>query len=76
MVTVAEARTLRDRVRRNPGFFFRELLGASVYDKQMEIAEAVRDNPQTTVFGCNAGDLAAYELALPCGMTPPGGHGV
>lgn len=46
--------------------FFREVLGEDPWEKQIEIAEAVRDNALTTVRGCHASgkDWGAGRLDL------------
>ncbi len=37
----------------DPRFFMKEVLGATPYDKQIEMMEAVRDNRRVSVVGCN-----------------------
>lgn len=40
--------------RQHPDFFFKYFLGVDVWDKQLEIAESVRDNRVTTVRSCHS----------------------
>ena len=53
MVTPADARTLVERSRDEPGWFFDNVLGVEPYAKQLEIVEALRDNQRVAVVGCN-----------------------
>ncbi|MFQ6026918.1 MAG: hypothetical protein ACE5Q6_05310 [Dehalococcoidia bacterium] len=43
----------REKSRRDPSYFFHNILGCRTYHKQIEMAEAVRDNPQVAVCGAN-----------------------
>ena len=53
MVTPADARTLVERSRDEPGWFFDNVLGVEPYAKQLEIVDALRDNQRVAVVGCN-----------------------
>ena len=53
MVTRTDARTLIERSRDDPAWFFDNVLGAEAYPKQLEIVEALRDNRRVAVVGCN-----------------------
>lgn len=49
----AEAATV-ERLRSDPVFFVREVLGAEPWEKQREILEGVRDYPEVAVASCHA----------------------
>ena len=50
----AEKSFLVDRARADPDYFWESVLGcASVYDKQLEMARAVRDHNRVAVVGAN-----------------------
>ena len=53
MVTANQAQTVITEARNNHGFFWRSVLGCQPYDKQLEIADALRDNRRVAVVGCN-----------------------
>ena len=53
MVTQAENKEIITRLRDNPGHFWKHVLGCRPYDKQMQMAEALRDNRRVAVVGCN-----------------------
>lgn len=45
---------LTERFRTEPDFFFEEVLGVELWEKQRQIALSVRDNPRTTVRSCHS----------------------
>ena len=45
--------SLIKRGRGDPVWFFEKVLGRKPYDRQIEIIEAVRDNPEVAVKGCH-----------------------
>src|SRR5690348_3619215 len=47
------ARQLIERIRRDPVWFSREILGFDPWSKQREILESVRDNEATAVRSCH-----------------------
>ena len=49
----ADARTLIQRSRDDPAFFWDSVLGAEPYPKQLEIIQALKDNQRVAVVGCN-----------------------
>lgn len=49
----ADARAFQRRAAAAPAWFIREVLGAAAYDRQIEMAESVRDYEQTSVVGAN-----------------------
>ena len=50
----AEKRLLVDRAKTDPAYFWESILGCpTVYDKQLEMAEAVRDHGRVAVVGAN-----------------------
>ena len=50
----AEKRFLVDRAKADPDYFWESVLGcASVYDKQLHMARAVRDHNRVAVVGAN-----------------------
>lgn len=51
--TPEQARAALDRIRADPVFFCREVLGFWPWSKQREILESVRDNPRTAVRSCH-----------------------
>lgn len=53
-VAPADAKSLRDRIQRDPIWFCRNVLGCDPYDRQLEMIEAVRDHEQVSVVGANA----------------------
>ena len=53
MVRASDARILRERLRRDPEFFQREVLGWDPWEKQVEIACSVRDHKKTAVKSCH-----------------------
>ena len=53
MVTANQAQTVITEAKNNHGFFWRSVLGCEPYDKQLEIADALRDNRRVAVVGCN-----------------------
>ena len=57
---------LHQRLKTDPAFFSREIFGEDPYDKQVEIMEAVRDNPRVTVRSANGvgKDWTASTIAL------------
>ena len=54
-LTLDLANETRRRILQDPGFFYREVLGVSPYEKQLDIAKAVLRYPQVAVVGPNAG---------------------
>ena len=70
MATDTKSPSRVERWARDPASFFAEVLRARLYPKQVEILEAVRDNPRVSVKGCNgsgkdfvAGRLIAWWLS-------------
>ena len=66
-LTVDQARSVLDRAAADPVWWEQDVLGCdSLYSKQIEIAEAVRDEPQVAVLGCNGSgkDYQAGRLLL------------
>ena len=53
MVTPTDARTLIERARDDPAFFWDSVLGAEPYPKQLEIIQALKDHRRVAVVGCN-----------------------
>ena len=54
-VKPADAAAFQRRAAADPAWFMREVLGATtMYDRQIEMAESVRDFAQTSVVGCNS----------------------
>ena len=53
MVAANKAQAVSTEARNNHGFFWRSVLGCEPYDKQLEIADALRDNRRVAVVGCN-----------------------
>lgn len=53
MVAANNANAVVNGARRDPGFFWRSVLGSDPYDKQLEIVEALRDHRRVAVVGCN-----------------------
>ena len=53
MVTTDQAQTVINEARVNHAFFWRSILGCEPYAKQLEMAEALRDNRRVAVVGCN-----------------------
>ena len=53
MVTPTDARTLIERSRDDPAFFWDSVLGAEPYPKQLEIIQALKDHQRVAVVGCN-----------------------
>lgn len=54
-ISEADARAMVVRGRKDPPWFFTNVLGADPWWKQIEIAEAVRDNRRTSVASCHSG---------------------
>ena len=53
-LTQAEKRFLVDRAKADPDYFWESVLGCtSVYDKQLQMARAVRDHNRVAVVGAN-----------------------
>lgn len=50
----AAASGFRERAAADPARFMTEVLGADLYDRQIQMAESVRDHEQTSVLGCNS----------------------
>jgi len=54
MPTVTEqAQEVREYGRTHPDWFWHEVLGAHGYDKQYQMTDMVRDNPQVAIVGAN-----------------------
>lgn len=54
-ITAQDAATVVQRIRRDPDFFFDEILGRTLFEKQREIARSVAVNRRTSVVGANSG---------------------
>ena len=52
--TQQEIISFQEKIRNNPVFFSEEILKSSLWDKEKEILEAVRDNPEVSVRSCHA----------------------
>ena len=52
--TQEEIISFQEKIRNNPVFFSEEILKSSLWDKEKEILEAVRDNPEVSVRSCHA----------------------
>ena len=50
---MSEFSAIRSRIRRDPRWFFVNVLGAEPWDAQIQIAESLRDNPTTSVASCH-----------------------
>ncbi len=48
-----EANAWQETIRSDPALFFREVLGIVPWDRQVKIAESVRDNDRTSVRSCH-----------------------
>jgi hypothetical protein len=44
---------LQDRIWNDPEFFYREVLGYTPWEKQLEISHSIRDHRNTAVRSCN-----------------------
>lgn len=53
-ITAFEAGEMLDGWRKDPARFIREVLGGDPWEKQVEIMEAVRDNPRVAVRSCSS----------------------
>lgn len=53
MLTVTQAKTVLSRAQRDPVWWVREVLGDTLWEKQVEILEAVRDYERTAVASCH-----------------------
>lgn len=49
-----EIRTFQNKIALDPVFFVENVLGHTLWQKQKEILESVRDNPETSVRSCHA----------------------
>lgn len=54
MPTKQEILKFQEKIRNNPVYFVEEVLGNSLWEKQKEILEAVRDNHEVSVRSCHA----------------------
>ena len=64
----SEAQFLADHSRADPDYFWRSILGSpTVYDKQLEMARAVRDHSRVAVVGANGTgkDLSLIHISEP-----------
>lgn len=66
MVMAPELMDLAREIRTSPSLFLTEALGAQPYQKQIDIAEAVRTSRRVSVVGCNGSgkDWLAARIAL------------
>lgn len=66
IITPDEAAALRVRFAQEPSFFFKHVLHWEPYNKQVEMADAVKHYTRTVVVGCNASgkDALAARLGL------------
>lgn len=49
----SDARKVLDRARHDPAWWIRHVLGASLWQAQVEILESIRDNQETAVASCH-----------------------
>ena len=52
--TKKEILEFQDKIRKDPHYFVRDILKSPLWDKQVEILEAVRDNKEVAVRSCHA----------------------